>query len=68
MANKKRKKVTHIQRPSQGPVVHHYTAVSRGPLMRWWHEQRRFITTITVAVLIVLAVGWLIFEAASRLF
>lgn len=52
----------------QTPVIHHYEAAQRSPLMQWWHERRRGLRITGLIGGGVLLLGWLVFELLRIIF
>ena len=59
---KRNKPYTGADAKTQTPVVHRYQAVQRSKLGEWWHERKRIVKFIAIAVGAVGLLVWLVFE------
>ncbi len=66
MANKSKKKRNKQYRGADAsvtrPVVTKISAANRSKFGQWWFDHKRIARPVIIAALVVLAVGWLIFE------
>jgi hypothetical protein len=44
------------------PTVTRISAVHRHPLKQWWFEKKRIAKPILIAAVVIIVVGWLLFE------
>jgi hypothetical protein len=60
---KKRTKVyTGADAADAKPVITRISAVNRSKLGQWWFDRKKFLRPILIAAVVILVVGWLLFE------
>ena len=66
MANKQKKKRNKVYRGADAsvtrPSVTRISAVHRSKPAQWWFDHKRIARPVIIAVLVIAAIGWLIFE------
>lgn len=67
-SKKRNKPYTGADAKTQSPVVHRYQAVQRSKFGEWWHERKRAIKFISIAVGVVVLLVWLVFELIRIVF
>lgn len=46
----------------QGPVIHRYEAINRGPIKEWWHDHKKQVKIVSYIVGGVIIFVWLLIE------
>jgi hypothetical protein len=59
---KRTKKYSGVDAAMSRPSVTRVEAVQRSAFGHWWFEKKRIIRPIAIAALVVLIIGWLIYE------
>ncbi len=66
MANKQKKKrnkqYTGADAAIDKPIVTRISAANRNKLSQWWFDHKRIAKPVLIAVAVVIAVAWLIYE------